>query len=85
MSMQKGITSLISSRRDGKLILQVIESRAAGASDVPIGARTPGGRAKTGGDRTTRISTLSIIDLAGSERHTSSKERNAEGKHINQS
>lgn len=49
----------------------------------------------------TRISTLSIIgqylrcrlytcadvitDLAGSEKHTSSKERNAEGKHINQS
>jgi len=48
----------------------------------------------------TRISTLSIIgklaevsffvveltiDLAGSERHTTSKERNAEGKHINQS
>lgn len=52
----------------------VIESRTA--SD---GTRTPGR------DKTTRISTLSIIDLAGSERHTSSKERNAEGKHINQS
>jgi centromeric protein E len=26
-----------------------------------------------------------MIDLAGSERHTTSKERNAEGKHINQS
>lgn len=25
------------------------------------------------------------LDLAGSEKHTSSKERNAEGKHINQS
>lgn len=46
--------------------------------------RTPGGRLASG-DKMTRISTLSIIDLAGSERHTSSKERNAEGKHINQS
>ncbi|KAL7420485.1 Kinesin-like protein kip2 [Cryptotrichosporon argae] len=55
----------------------VIESRSRSIVD---GTRTPGK-----GDKTTRISTLSIIDLAGSERHTSSKERNAEGKHINQS
>ena len=66
-------------------MIQVIESRASHGQEVPSGARTPGGKLKTGGDRTTRISTLSIIDLAGSERHTSSKERNAEGKHINQS
>ncbi|TXT13257.1 hypothetical protein VHUM_00624 [Vanrija humicola] len=52
----------------------VIESRT-----VADGTRTPGR------DKTTRISTLSIIDLAGSEKHTSSKERNAEGRHINQS
>jgi len=57
-----------------KLTYQVIESRA-----VQDGTRTPGR------DKATRISTLSIIDLAGSEKHTSSKERNAEGKHINQS
>ncbi|KIR52974.1 centromeric protein E [Cryptococcus gattii Ru294] len=56
-----------------------IESRARSLSgdDAP---KTPGRN-----DKTTRISTLSIIDLAGSEKHTSSKERNAEGRHINQS
>ncbi|WRT66744.1 uncharacterized protein IL334_003707 [Kwoniella shivajii] len=64
-----------------------IESRGRNAAveEPPIGARTPGGRLKTAGDKMTRISNLSIIDLAGSEKHTSSKERNAEGKHINQS
>ncbi|RSH90768.1 Kinesin-like protein kip2 [Saitozyma podzolica] len=64
-----------------------IESRASRgqAEDANIGARTPGGRLKAAGDKTTRISTLSIIDLAGSEKHTSSKERNVEGRHINQS
>ncbi|WWC88295.1 uncharacterized protein L201_003203 [Kwoniella dendrophila CBS 6074] len=60
-------------------------SRNSAVEEPPIGARTPGGRLKTAGDKMTRISTLSIIDLAGSEKHTSSKERNAEGKHINQS
>lgn len=59
---------------DSELTHQVIESRA-----VADGTRTPGR------DKATRISSLSIIDLAGSEKHTSSKERNAEGKHINQS
>lgn len=63
---------------------QVIESRASRYDEGAPGARTPGGRL-TSGDKMTRVSTLSIIDLAGSERHTSSKERNAEGKHINQS
>ncbi|WVF69082.1 hypothetical protein IAT40_003856 [Kwoniella sp. CBS 6097] len=64
-----------------------IESRARSGAveETPNGARTPGGRLKAAGDKMTRISTLSIIDLAGSEKHTSSKERNAEGKHINQS
>ncbi|WWC62984.1 uncharacterized protein I303_105582 [Kwoniella dejecticola CBS 10117] len=64
-----------------------IESRARNTAieELPIGARTPGGRLKAAGEKMTRISTLSIIDLAGSEKHTSSKERNAEGKHINQS
>ncbi|WVR06672.1 hypothetical protein IAU60_003704 [Kwoniella sp. DSM 27419] len=63
-----------------------IESRARSSAvdDTPVGVKTPGGRPKTA-ERMTRISTLSIIDLAGSEKHTSSKERNAEGKHINQS
>ena len=31
------------------------------------------------------VDEFSHADLAGSEKHTSSKERNAEGKHINQS
>ncbi|KAK8858917.1 hypothetical protein IAR55_003148 [Kwoniella newhampshirensis] len=64
-----------------------IESRSRNTvvDEGLVGARTPGGRLKAAGDKTTRISTLSIIDLAGSEKHTSSKERNAEGKHINQS
>ncbi|WVW85104.1 hypothetical protein I302_107141 [Kwoniella bestiolae CBS 10118] len=64
-----------------------IESRSRNSAieEAPIGARTPGGRLKAAGEKMTRISTLSIIDLAGSEKHTSSKERNAEGKHINQS
>ncbi|TYJ58389.1 hypothetical protein B9479_000935 [Cryptococcus floricola] len=56
-----------------------IESRARSSSGEET-PRTPGH-----GDKTTRSSTLSIIDLAGSEKHTSSKERNAEGRHINQS
>ncbi|KAK4685751.1 hypothetical protein P7C73_g4393, partial [Tremellales sp. Uapishka_1] len=61
----------------------VIESRAhrTGGEEQP--GRTPAG--KKSAEKMTRISTLSIIDLAGSEKHTSSKERNAEGKHINQS
>lgn len=64
--------------------MKVIESRASHGESAPNTARTPG-KIKASNDRMTRISTLSIIDLAGSERHTSSKERNAEGKHINQS
>ncbi|KAJ9116916.1 hypothetical protein QFC22_004573 [Naganishia vaughanmartiniae] len=38
-----------------------------------------------GKNQATRISTLSLIDLAGSEKATASKERNAEGRYINQS
>ncbi|KAK1925901.1 P-loop containing nucleoside triphosphate hydrolase protein [Papiliotrema laurentii] len=63
----------------------VIESRASRLNAADDVGRTPGGRLKSAGEKMTRISTLSIIDLAGSEKHTSSKERNAEGKHINQS
>jgi len=55
--------------------MQVIESRAKGARDDDV----------RGNNKATRISTLSLIDLAGSERATDNKERNAEGKHINQS
>jgi centromeric protein E len=55
--------------------LQVIESRAKGGRDDDV----------RGKNKATRISTLSLIDLAGSERATDNKERNAEGKHINQS
>ncbi|BEI80502.1 hypothetical protein CcaverHIS002_0110310 [Cutaneotrichosporon cavernicola] len=62
------------SSRSHCVFRMTIESRTAAD-----GTRTPGR------DKATRISTLSIIDLAGSEKHTSSKERNVEGRHINQS
>lgn len=32
-----------------------------------------------------RVVLTELADLAGSEKHTSSKERNVEGRHINQS
>ncbi|KAF7514195.1 hypothetical protein GJ744_004520 [Endocarpon pusillum] len=69
------------SSRSHAVVQIVVESRER----VPLGgavldfkraAATPGG---------VRVSTLSLIDLAGSERAAESKERRAEGAHINKS
>ena len=69
------------SSRSHAVVQIVVESRER----VPLGgavldfkraAVTPGG---------VRVSTLSLIDLAGSERAAESKERRAEGAHINKS
>ncbi|KAG9024390.1 Kinesin-like protein kip2, partial [Tulasnella sp. JGI-2019a] len=47
---------------------------------------TPGGsKLQARGGRSVRTSTLSLIDLAGSEKATSDKNRASEGKYINQS
>lgn len=83
------------SSRSHSVFRLVIESREAGSADsvdVPpspsIGGvpMTPGGsRLQAKGGRSVRTSTLSLIDLAGSERATSDKERTNEGKYINQS
>ncbi|KAG8915522.1 Kinesin-like protein kip2 [Tulasnella sp. 408] len=82
------------SSRSHSVFRLVIESREVGSdtADVPpspsIGGvpMTPGGsRLQAKGGRSVRTSTLSLIDLAGSERATSDKERTNEGKYINQS
>ncbi|KAF7299577.1 Kinesin-like protein [Mycena chlorophos] len=49
------------------------------------GRQTPGPRLQAKGGRSVQSSTLSLIDLAGSERATSDKERTREGKYINTS
>lgn len=69
------------SSRSHSVFRIVIESRAKGVREDGPSMRAGGGKAP----RATRISTLSLIDLAGSEKATDNKERNAEGKHINQS
>lgn len=68
------------SSRSHAVVQIVVESRernAAGpASDNKRSAIVPGG---------VRVSTLSLIDLAGSERAAENKERRTEGAHINKS
>ena len=70
------------SSRSHAVVQIVVESReripggAAGASDGKRSGMLPGG---------VRVSTLSLIDLAGSERAAESKERRQEGAHINKS
>ncbi|KZF26874.1 kinesin-domain-containing protein [Xylona heveae TC161] len=69
------------SSRSHAVVQIVIESRdrTGGNSSVQGGKRSamnPGG---------VRVSTLSLIDLAGSERAAESKERRTEGAHINKS
>ncbi|KAI9880655.1 MAG: hypothetical protein M1830_001659 [Pleopsidium flavum] len=69
------------SSRSHAVVQIVVESRerAAGAGSMQENKRAaigPGG---------VRISTLSLIDLAGSERAAESKERRTEGSHINKS
>ncbi|KAH6893650.1 kinesin [Coprinopsis sp. MPI-PUGE-AT-0042] len=49
------------------------------------GRQTPGPRLQARGGRSVQTSVLSLIDLAGSEKATSDKERTREGKYINTS
>ena len=68
------------SSRSHAVVQIVVESRERGAAgsfkDAKRTAITPGG---------VRVSTLSLIDLAGSEKAADNKERRTEGSHINKS
>jgi centromeric protein E len=68
------------SSRSHAVVQIVVESRERGAAgsfkDTKRTAITPGG---------VRVSTLSLIDLAGSEKAAENKERRTEGSHINKS
>ncbi|KAJ4301054.1 Kinesin-like protein kip2 [Kalmusia sp. IMI 367209] len=68
------------SSRSHAVVQIVVESRERGATgsfkDSKRTAITPGG---------VRVSTLSLIDLAGSEKAAENKERRTEGSHINKS
>ncbi|EFW14497.1 hypothetical protein D8B26_008342 [Coccidioides posadasii str. Silveira] len=68
------------SSRSHAVVQIVVESRERGAASTPGHERrtglVPGG---------VRVSTLSLIDLAGSERAAENKERRTEGAHINKS
>ncbi|KAI1760357.1 kinesin-domain-containing protein [Hypoxylon sp. FL1150] len=68
------------SSRSHAVVQIVVESRER----IPGG---PGGESKRSGlpPGGVRVSTLSLIDLAGSEKAAESKERRAEGSHINKS
>ena len=63
------------SSRSHAVVQIVVESRERAGRDKRV-ALIPGG---------VRVSTLSLIDLAGSERAAEDKERRAEGAHINKS
>ncbi|KAJ9113966.1 hypothetical protein QFC19_000162 [Naganishia cerealis] len=69
------------SSRSHSVFRIVIESRSKSSMDEEF-SNPSRMRSK---NQATRISTLSLIDLAGSEKATASKERNAEGRYINQS
>ncbi|KAI0372260.1 kinesin-domain-containing protein [Pilatotrama ljubarskyi] len=83
------------SSRSHSVFRLVIESRERGSGEdgVPSGRTTPGFRPPTPGGprlqarggRSVQTSVLSLIDLAGSEKATSDKERTREGKYINTS
>ncbi|KAI9058464.1 kinesin-domain-containing protein [Trametes sanguinea] len=85
------------SSRSHSVFRLVIESRERGSGDdgasTPSGRTTPGFRPPTPGGprlqakggRSVQTSVLSLIDLAGSEKATSDKERTREGKYINTS
>lgn len=66
------------SSRSHAVVQIVVESRAR----APPSAATKTGSLAAGG---VRVSTLSLIDLAGSERAAETKERRTEGAHINKS
>lgn len=81
------------SSRSHSVFRVVIESRERGTDgrQTPSGRTTPGFRPPTPGGarlqaiggRSVQTSVLSLIDLAGSEKATSDKERTREGKYIN--
>ncbi|KAG1732442.1 P-loop containing nucleoside triphosphate hydrolase protein [Suillus paluster] len=83
------------SSRSHSVFRLVVESRerGEGRSETPNGRQTPGlrpptpggTRLQTIGGRSVQTSVLSLIDLAGSEKATSDKERTREGKYINTS
>ncbi|PCH40175.1 kinesin-domain-containing protein [Wolfiporia cocos MD-104 SS10] len=84
------------SSRSHSVFRVVIESRergGAGEEPAQSGRMTPGTRPPTPGGamlqaragRSVQMSVLSLIDLAGSEKATSDKERTREGKYINTS
>ncbi|KAH9851824.1 kinesin-domain-containing protein [Lenzites betulinus] len=84
------------SSRSHSVFRLVIESRERGGGDpdsTPSGRTTPGFRPPTPGGprlqarggRSVQTSVLSLIDLAGSEKATSDKDRTREGKYINTS
>ncbi|KAG1901392.1 P-loop containing nucleoside triphosphate hydrolase protein [Suillus fuscotomentosus] len=83
------------SSRSHSVFRLVVESRERGEkrSETPSGRQTPGTRPPTPGGprlqtiggRSVQTSVLSLIDLAGSEKATSDKERTREGKYINTS
>ncbi|KAN0074584.1 P-loop containing nucleoside triphosphate hydrolase protein [Tylopilus felleus] len=82
------------SSRSHSVFRLVIESRERGDGKAESSGRqtpgtrppTPGGtRLQTIGGRSVQMSVLSLIDLAGSEKATSDKERTREGKYINTS
>ena len=79
------------SSRSHSVFRVVIESRERGDTSggrqtpgLPSRPPTPGGpRLQSIGGRSVQTSVLSLIDLAGSEKATSDKERTREGKFIN--
>ncbi|TBU48538.1 kinesin-domain-containing protein [Dichomitus squalens] len=84
------------SSRSHSVFRLVIESRergGGGGDEPPSGRTTPGFRPPTPGGprlqakggRSVQTSVLSLIDLAGSEKATSDKDRTREGKYINTS
>ncbi|KAA1474778.1 kinesin-domain-containing protein [Dentipellis sp. KUC8613] len=81
------------SSRSHSVFRLVIESRERGEEPRESGRQTPGMRPPTPGGprlqsiggRSVQTSVLSLIDLAGSEKATSDKERTREGKYINTS
>ncbi|KAF1815489.1 kinesin-domain-containing protein [Eremomyces bilateralis CBS 781.70] len=71
------------SSRSHAVVQIVVESRERSS---PPGASAPGADKRTGiAPGGVRVSTLSLIDLAGSERAAENKERRTEGAHINKS
>ncbi|KAJ8595149.1 kinesin-domain-containing protein [Rhizopogon salebrosus TDB-379] len=83
------------SSRSHSVFRLVVESRERGdgSAESTSGRQTPGTRPPTPGGprlqtiggRSVQTSVLSLIDLAGSEKATSDKERTREGKYINTS